>query len=273
MGRETGFLEYNITNILQNLLQAEDHLRVLYGKDSDEEGHNSCVSKHLMIVSGEASEAVSHSSHINPGKTPVFRRIMADATSLRNRINDLSVQDAIVKVREIRKEAEKLDSRYDTSRCKACSLDGGTWSDRQKDLNTPLINNNARTGVNEMKMSELTKQLLAINGGQFVGRAVSDVAAPYLDTIVTPGAQLPYRASTWLNVAGGIAIQLVGHKYLKGSAQLGAVIVGSHMLSKVVNYAMEASVGGSAASVTRMSVRPITPVSSVGGGFSQVAGF
>jgi len=272
MGRETGFLDYNVSNILTNLLQAEDHLRVLYGKDSDGEGHNSCVSKHLMIVSGEASEAVSHSSHVNPEKTPVFRKIMADATELRKDINEMNVQDAIVRVREIRKEAEKLDSRYDTSRCKACSLDGDSWGARNtKDLNTTLFNNNKETGVIKMKMSESTKQLLAINGGQFVGRAVSDVAAPYLDAAVTPGAQLPYRASTWLNIAGGIALQIVGHKYLKGGAQLGAIIVGSHMLSKVVNYAMESSVGGSV-SATRLSVRSIAPAS-VNSGFSQVPGF
>jgi hypothetical protein len=255
------------------MLQAEDHLRVLYGKDSRDPGHNSCVRKHLMIVSGEAGEAISHSAHADPEKTGVFREIKSDVDALKNDIGSMSVSDALVRIREVRKKAETLDPKYDTSKCKACELGGDKWSDRltktDKYLNSRQ-GNNIIEGV-EMKFSkEFISNVLTINGGQIVGRTASDVVAPYLDAQFTPGAQLPYRASTWFNIAGGVLVELLGYKFLKGNAKLGAVIVGSHMLSKVVNYAAEYS--GVGASVARVStVRPVAMPFATG--YSSVASF
>lgn len=248
MGRESEFLEYNVDNIMTSLLQAEDHLRVLYGKGSDNEGHNSCVVKHLFIVSGEAGEAVSHSSVTDPGKTETFREIKDDTDSLRKNINSMDASSAIGKVRAIRKKAEKLDPSIDTEHCEACSLDS-KFPKNGKALNTE--------SDNYFIMKEDTKQVLTINGGQFVGKAVTDLGGPQIDAVATPGAELPFRASTWLNIVGGVALQLVGIKYLKKEAKLGAVVVGSHMVSKIVNYALEATMPGTA--VRRTFVRPTAP--------------
>ncbi len=245
MGRESGFLEYNVDNIMQNLLQSEGHLRVLYGKSSDEEGHNSCVVKHLFLVSGEAGEAISHSSVADPGKTGTFREIKDDTDSLRKNINSMNVSSAIGKVRSIRKKAEKLDPSIDTERCTACSLDSELLKNG-KPLNTE--------SDKYFNMKDTTKQLLTINGGQFVGKAVTDLGGPQIDAVATPGAELAFRASTWMNILGGTALQLLGIKFLKKDAQLGAIVVGSHMVSKVINYAAEAITPAIA-----VRVRPTAP--------------
>jgi len=93
--REKEFLEFNIDNIFVNLYQAEDHLRRLEDTNNDE-GHASCVFKHLSFVSGELGEAISHSAVIRPDLTPIFQKLMKEVDEIRHKLSELSIDDAIL---------------------------------------------------------------------------------------------------------------------------------------------------------------------------------
>jgi len=83
------------------------------------------------------------------------------------------------------------------------------------------------------------------------------------------GAPAFARASTWINIGGGLAAVLGGLVGLKANptAQLAAVVAGTHMLTKVVDVAQEAMVP--AAAVAAAPVVTAAPVGEKAGKYFQ----
>jgi len=121
--REKRFLKYNNEKLMKNLLDAEDHLRNISNFGTDE-GQNSCILKHLLLVESNAEEAISHSTEINPEHTNTYRVILEKPSELRNSIlsSETTPNKAIVAIRETRKLVEQVAPEYNTSSCKACKL-------------------------------------------------------------------------------------------------------------------------------------------------------
>jgi len=117
--REYRFLDYNNDNIFINLLQVETHLRNLRDLQTDE-SQVSCLIKHLAEAEGEAMEAISHSAKASPNLTKVYRKLRELLYKLRKNLPSYSVDDAILKVREIRKVIEKIVPAFNTENCIAC---------------------------------------------------------------------------------------------------------------------------------------------------------
>jgi len=117
--KEEYFLKFNIRNILTNAIQAEDHLR--YVRISRPE-HHSCVQKHLLFIRGELGEAISHASVVKPDLVPKFKELLAKTEIILNEfekgIKDPS--EAIIKIRELRRDVESIFKPYDTSKCEVC---------------------------------------------------------------------------------------------------------------------------------------------------------
>ncbi len=122
------FLKYNKLNIFQALLQAETHLRNLQNRPghlSYDEGHASCVLKHLAEALGEAREAQSHSLELN--KPEVSKKFGELSERLNGFIDKLqqgktSPDEALLEVRSIRRYFESFNPEYDVSKCKACGV-------------------------------------------------------------------------------------------------------------------------------------------------------
>lgn len=239
--REKEFLEFNIDNIFVNLYQAEDHLRRLEDTNNDE-GHASCVFKHLSFVSGELGEAISHSAVIRPDLTPIFQKLMKEVDEIRHKLSELSIDDAIRRVRSVRKVIEKLNPKYNTEKCKACG--SITEKIREKIFKAGNPNINSEKTVKGDSMREVA----TIVASQFLGKGIIELGKYIDDTTGKTAAPAFQRPSTWINVVGGLGSILAGLYVIKrDDLQLASVVVGSHLLTKLVDYAREQAGVGSLA--------------------------
>jgi len=234
--REKEFLDFNIDNIFINLYQTEDHLRRL-NDTNNESGHASCVFKHLSFISGELGEAISHSSVVAPEKMPIFQEMQKETDSLRHNLQNLSVRKAIEKVRELRKSIEKLNPKYDTSKCKAC---GKIEKEIEKEINEIQEKSEKILNLKNPKNS-MKKEFTTIIASQFASKGIQK-GAEYLDVLLNMENNPVYaRPSTWVNIAGGLGGILAGIYLFEDNPkmQLIAVIAGSGMLTKTIDYAQE----------------------------------
>ena len=256
--REKEFLDFNIDNIFINLYQTEDHLRRL-NSVNNEEGHASCVFKHLSFVSGELGEAISHSSVVRPELTPIFQQLMKEVDNLRHKLSDLSVDQAIKKVRNIRKVIEKLNPKYDTEKCKACGAVEAMLTQKIEN-NGNLFKSGNPKNINSKKIvkgeSMDRKEITTIVASQFVGKGVQEFTKYIDDTMGKTGAPLFERPSTWINIVGGVGGVLAGLYLFERNPELklASVVVGSNLLTKLVDYGREYAGVGSLA-----VMRPIAP--------------
>jgi hypothetical protein len=265
--KDAEFLKWNFRNILTNTLQTEDHLKIL--EPTGNPGHHSCVQKHMLIVSGELGEAISHSSTTKPEITNEIKRIKKKVDNaitefekgIKNPIETLK------KVRSIRKEVESLNPNFNTSNCNACGnfesiitkkILTGNPNDT-KDLNTPNTINRSR-GVKTMVN---VRQIATFTGSQLVGEGVSDFVLPQLDTTFgTSGMPAFQRASIWAGILGGLALQIMSSRFSGERSQIASAVIGSHMFSDALSKSVqEGAIGGAAAPrvVTRAPAVRIPP--------------
>lgn len=248
------FLEWNFKNILTNLFQAEDHLKVL--KPTGNPEHHSCVQKHLLIASGELGEAISHSSTARPKISEHIKGIKSDTDILvvefENGITD-SI-DALKKVRALRKNLGELNPAFDTSSCKSCGkVEGGL----EKIKNASLADNASMKekvykgvyhniiGISNGENMTDMKSVGTITGANVVGKAVTMVG-DYIDAQTgKTGETILKRPSTYLNLLGGIS-GIVAALYLvkKEKFAVPLTITSSYLLTKSLDYAAEATRGG-----------------------------
>lgn len=116
--RESKFYTYNLDNIMKNLIAGEVHAREL---DEDRDlGHDSCLRKHLLMTENEFDELQSHTLEVNPENMGDFGRLKRRTEELRHNLNDMGTGEIVREVRSIRKEMEKFNPEYDTSKCESC---------------------------------------------------------------------------------------------------------------------------------------------------------
>ncbi|MCD6493895.1 MAG: hypothetical protein J7K36_08925 [Archaeoglobaceae archaeon] len=238
--REKEFLDFNIDNIFTNLYQAEDHLRRLENTNN-KEGHASCVFKHLSFVSGELGEAISHSSVVRPELTPIFQKLMKETDSLRYNLDSLSVDEAIRKVREIRKVIEKINPKYNTEKCQACGIVAKEIEEKIFNKKNPGDKKdkffNKNNSINNMDKKDIS----TIVASQFAGKGIQEFAEFIDIKLGRDKAELIGRPSTWINILGGLGGVLAGLYLLEDNPnlQLASVVVGSNLLTKIVDYGKE----------------------------------
>jgi|TARA_Y100000034_G_scaffold32726_1_gene40151 hypothetical protein len=119
--REVGFWEFNKKGLFTNMLQIEDHLSRLDDADNSL-GHSQCVGKHGYFMLGELTEGIHHALKVEPDKVPLLKDIRGDMTDLLDNLPNRSVEDNMIIARAIRKKIEKLDDKFNTAYCKACSI-------------------------------------------------------------------------------------------------------------------------------------------------------
>ena len=261
--REERFLDYNNDNVFINLLQLETHLRNLDDLQTDE-SQVSCLTKHLAEAEGEALEAISHSATIASDKTPSYRRVRKRLNELRKSLPSYSPDKAILKIREIRKIVEKVVPRFNTEECVAC---GDLDEEVRKVFKSGSNNSFSKKNFGGQKMK--ARQVGLIGGSQFVGKLVT-VLAEQADAMTgTVGAPAFARTSTWIDIGGGLAATLAGMLALKKNpdAQLALTVLGTHMLTKVVDVASEAMVPPTP--VVSAAVAAGSPIGEVSGKFFQ----
>lgn len=235
---------------MRNLIASEIHLRDLTNKR--EVGHDSCIRKHLLFIENELGEAQSHATVIKPELVKIFKKLEQKVINLRKGLSQRDVIKSINEVRIIRKKVEELNPEYDTSNCISCQQvekEVEKAMNNSRNLKSKVykvekpINNNIERPLKRGEKSMEKKDVGVILGGQFVGKGV-DFLSDYVDTSMEATARpVLERPSTWINVGGGlglVGLALFGQKYLKSPAlQLGATVLGTYMLAKVVDYAQE----------------------------------
>ena len=118
--REKKFYNYNIRNILTNLLQAEEHAKAM-NTINFIEGEGSCYLKHLLFVRGELSEIISH-SHALKKSAKTYENLLDKLEKFLDKVENagkFTKRELILFVREMRKEFEKQNKSYTTFNC-AC---------------------------------------------------------------------------------------------------------------------------------------------------------
>ena len=134
--KDSEFLNWNNTNILANLLQAEDHLCLVIDHITPE--HGACVLKHLTVVIGECMEASKHCVLAQPDLCGFYREFAQKVYEVKRGFEDNGMgPDSLAKVRELRKEFESRIGPYDTGKCETgfCKFEapGKTQSEAQQD--------------------------------------------------------------------------------------------------------------------------------------------
>lgn len=116
--RESKFYTYNVDNIMKNLIAGETHAREL---DEDRGlGHDSCLRKHLLMTENELSELQSHTLEVNQRNRSTFAQLEGETEDLRHDLNSMDPPEIVREIRRIRKEMERFNPEYDTSKCESC---------------------------------------------------------------------------------------------------------------------------------------------------------
>jgi hypothetical protein len=256
--KENYFLDYNVKNILTNLLQSEDHAKYIREKFKPE--HMACITKHLLITRGEISEAISHSSVVDPGKKEMFVKSLGRVDQL---IDDIKVgekENLLLKLRGLRKDLEGIDKSYDTKECKLCNPNVDEYLEKTvKDLNIDKTNNINIESNGVKIMKESMGKIALIGGSQFVGIGVREVGG-YIDTAMGKTASPSYaKPSTWIDIGGGLVMAILP-QFMKMGDKLTTVltVVGTQRLAdRIISLAKEYA-------VPTASYRRVVPTTSLG---------
>jgi len=127
--KEAEFLAYNKDEIFTNFIHAENHLRNLVGK-SVASSEGSCVVKHLADAEGHANEAISHTADLvahgitTQGTPEDFKKIKDGLHEVRYKFAEggYSPEQAITKLRDVKRQFESFNPQFDVSKCKACQI-------------------------------------------------------------------------------------------------------------------------------------------------------
>lgn len=204
-----------------------------------------CVRKHLNTIEGLAEEGIGFGR--NEEEKEKFEEIAKFAKDMKKR-SDIK-KNGPEYAEEVRKYRKKLI--YD---CPSCNRTA-------KNLNTnstySVLNSYENNTRGEIMAKKDYAEVGVINAGQFIGKGVGVLAA-YVDQKTqekNPTVPLTWqkRPSTYINVVGGLALQLAGLFALKGTMRTLSIITGSHMLTYVVDVVQEAT--ASTAGISRLGAR------------------
>jgi len=264
MTKEQYFLEYNKGNIATDLIQAEVHFRKLKNTgDGDSRGHANCCVKHLLHASGESLESVSHALVLgNPGESHSFRSLASNIDAFRKRLQseNVSPDEGILAVRNLRNQFESFNPEFDVSKCRSCgSMEG--FDDLIKDANNLNMQSDNYAIVDKRMASKNNisgKDMAILYGGQWVGLGVNqaiDMAVPQYGLAA--------------KLIGAIALPLLSY-YVRMNKTVAQVLVltGGYLSTKLVDYAGQylptARVQTRNVAVVRRqaTVSPVGPISS-----------
>ena len=132
-GKEGPFLQYNKEEMFKGFLAAEGHLRNVKEPKKkiremgiEDKGFLNCIVKHAADIESHADEAVSHSLVIEgKDKSEKFRTLRDSVRNYRRNLQtgDLSIDQAILGVRDLRRQFESFNPSYDISHCDSCSVE------------------------------------------------------------------------------------------------------------------------------------------------------
>lgn len=114
------WVKFNQRNILENLLQAEDHTRHMQTLSWDQ-GEGACILKHIIFVRGELKELISHSSDLGMD-TSIYENVLNEIDEFLDKVEAGKIEfhkvDLIQMLRRWRKNVEKTMPHYRTFYCK-----------------------------------------------------------------------------------------------------------------------------------------------------------
>ncbi|KKM97074.1 hypothetical protein LCGC14_1171650 [marine sediment metagenome] len=196
-----------------------------------------CETKHLLEASRRTDELIENASRINPDDIPKLIKIS-------NKVN----KERDIAIKNFKQGKTKVTDED----CYRCEDDLGKENyeklkvslSETKSLNRSMpkennnLNNHKKGGIS---MTDF-KQLGVVNGAQFAGKAIT-VGTDFLDRKYPPSdGSILKRKGLLVNVILGLggqigAIYLIKNQNLK----LATLIASSHVLTRVVDYAMEAA--------------------------------
>lgn len=121
--KDIPFFRWNKTNIMANLLQAEDHLCTVIDKIATE--HAACVFKHLTVALGESMEISKHCVLADPENCTNYKKLANDIYKVKNDLEDNGIDTAsLPKIRSLRKQFENI-TNASTDNCELgfCNFD------------------------------------------------------------------------------------------------------------------------------------------------------
>lgn len=207
-----------------------------------------CQTKHSIEASRRIQEIIENASRIHPDRIP-------DLLNIANDIN-----------RE-RQEAVNnfLSGDQPVESCERCEADLQSFEEFTKGLNSSSNTFNIRH-KNTTKKSKLGgslnmlsgNQLGLVNGGNFAGKGIV-MAGDFVDEKLGHMGKPWYkRASTYIDVVGGLGMQIAAWKWIKNDdLQLVTSVAGSHMTTRVIDIA-KASMTGSGYRVRPSQLLPLT---------------
>lgn len=210
-----------------------------------------CPTKHLLNTDYHLREMLMNASRHYPQDVPKIAEALSHTVRQRKAMSKLF-----------------LSGNGESSGCERCEADLGKANVEAitQHLNMPSTNGYNRTShtilekLNRGEKSMDLKELGLINGGQLLGKGFVWLGDEVDSRLGKAGNPLLKRPSFYMNVVGGAALQLAALKLLrnKPKAQLAAVLMGSHALTKAVDYAREAAAGTSRARFASRAV-PAAP--------------
>lgn len=249
--KEAEFLEYNRDEIFKNLLAVEGHLRNLSDEAYSPE-YYSCIIKHLADAESHADEAISHSLIVSgEEESEKYERLRDMVRGLRKRFqaSPPRVKVAILETRRIRRFFESFNKPFDISKCISC---GTTLSGKpEKPLYSPAYTKNP-----DRKMAWRETGVLV--GSVHVGKGIT-LLADQIDIYTGVQTQpLEKKYSTWINLAGGLALIVLPRLYKRFSPTMDTfmTIVGGVMTTKAWDYAAEYLAGATAVARAPVRVAP-----------------
>lgn len=120
-GKEDYFLSFNKDEIFKGIVAVEGHFRNI--KPGFEPGDLACIVKHLADIEGHCDEAISHSLMVEGKETSSkFQQLRDKVRELRRKVqkNEITPEQGIKEIRQIRSFFERFNPSYDVSKCKAC---------------------------------------------------------------------------------------------------------------------------------------------------------
>jgi len=232
-----------------------------------------CFSKHLGRASEYFSEAVDFYQRDNVLTERVQKKIRAASDTLGAMEDDLT-DKAPMQVRAIYDQAQEIrknlwskgldvglgevqdiltlkrdvGSLQETLYGVKKELTGMDWlvealfQPEKQDKLTKALNSKDTYVINrdQRMLSSKQKEVIGINGAQFIAKGLERIFVA-VDTYMGRSTLKPHlRASTWLNVAIGMGVQL-GALYTRMSSPNDIIMVseGAHHLTKIVDYVEE----------------------------------
>ena len=244
-GDAAAFLRWNKEELFKALLAAEGHLRAAGPGTQD----LSCVVKHLAEAESHADEAVSHAAELGDDlASSRFRGLRDAARDLRRAVQGGSVplEEAIRRVRALRRALEEAAPEFDVSRCRACGEAAASLAALLEGLGGKALKSGGRHSAAGGSLATW-REVGVIYGACHLAKGLArglDELDRYLGR---SGAPPHERPSAWINVGLGVALPVVAAALkVKEPWSTLMVVAGAHLSTKLWDYVEEYVAAGAA---------------------------